>query len=130
MPDVIYECLQNALAATGMTLPPIAPGTEVSPYLRSGARNPADTWDVLDFDYRGADGKLYTLAAYDLLTVRDGSKKVFMLLSGDDGHIKSHKKDLESGIESVWPEGAPPLNPGTTAPATDKIFRCLQIPVA
>jgi hypothetical protein len=128
MTDNKYKCLIDALANSGLALPPIKAGAEVEDLTR-----PDPTWDdFAHFSYEGVDGQRKSIGAfhYSKETAAGGAEpprgvnhdsSLYVLKSSLDDQPGESHVDRDTGTEVSARQN--PL-PGTVNDTIDKVFRC------
>jgi hypothetical protein len=128
MTDNKYKCLVDALANSGLTLPPMKAGAEVEDLTR-----PDPTWDdFVHFSYKGVDGEDKSVGAfhYSKETAAgqaqpprgvDHESSLYILKTGLDNEPGESHVDRDTGKEVSQRQN--PL-PGTVKGTIDKVFKC------
>jgi hypothetical protein len=138
MPNMTYLCLRNALAGTGISLPPMAPLTVGDLTLtreRGSHLNKPETQtkkgdpinrlaklDNMEFAYRGADGQNYQVMATRIRTDQVPGAKEFGL-SKEYRQFEMHQQNFDPKANKPSDTGTK-INPKKTGQVVDAMFRC------
>jgi hypothetical protein len=139
MTDPKYQCLVDAVANSGLTLPPIAPDGAVEEQDTSPPNIPqVITGEGVDFTYRQPNGKTFRVDAYDILDhIKGRSSDVLKQFS----HVKSfglyENGDWSTNVfASINPDlkweslGDKAIIPGTTEETINRILQCRYPPMS